>query len=164
MNLKRLAGVVFLIVLGFAAQAGAGQYANTEALAGLQTAKVYFDVNVGDPKQLLVRFKLLDQTVRQIDQAGVKPEVVVGFRGGATRLVTRGESHFKEEEKQYSQEIKNWIADFKSKGFVLEQCAIATDFLKIDPADILPEITVVANGFVSMVGYQNKGYGVVPMD
>ena len=162
--MKRFGVSVFLVFCVFLAPAWGGSYDNSAALGGLQTAKVYFDVNQGDAKKLIVRLDLLNRTVEQIREAGLNAEVVVGIRGGATKLVTRGTGHFKEEDIQYSDQIKKWIADFKAKGFVLEQCAIAAEFMKIDAADFLPEITLVANGYVSMIGYQNKGYAVVPMD
>jgi len=142
----------------------AESFDNRAALDGLKTVKVYFDVNVGDAKQLMIRLDLLSQTVDQIDGAGIRPEVIVGIRGGATKLVTRGTDYFKSDDVQYSERIKKRIAEFASRGFAIEQCAIAARFLDVDLSDMLPEIASVANGYVSMIGYQNKGYAVVPMD
>ncbi len=162
--MKRIMVSALLVLVAFLSPAWGSSYNNSAALAGLQTAKVYFDVNQGDAKKLLVRLDLLDRTVRQLAEAGLKPEVVVGLRGGATKLMTRGTGHFRNEDIQNSEPIKKWVADFKARGFVLEQCAIAMEFLKVEAADMLPEINIVANGYVSMIGYQNRGYAVVPMD
>jgi intracellular sulfur oxidation DsrE/DsrF family protein len=60
--------------------------------------------------------------------------------------------------------VQKWIEHFRQTGIVLEQCDIAARTFDVDPKDILPGIRVVDNGFVSMIGYQTKGYAVVPMD
>ena len=46
----------------------------------------------------------------------------------------------------------------------LEQCRIAAGFEDIAIADFLPQVKLVANGYVSMIGYQSQGYSFVPMD
>jgi len=162
--MKRVVFWIFLAFCVLSSPAWGGTFDNRAALSGLQTAKVYFDVNLGDARKLLVRLDLLTQTVDQFVESGLTPEVVIGIRGGATKLFTRGTGHFKEEDVQYSEPIKKRVSELKAKGFVIEQCAIATQFLNVKAEDMLPEVTMVANGYVSMIGYQNKGYAVVPMD
>ena len=162
--MKKIMVSLLLVLVALFSPAWGSSYDNSAALAGLQTPKVYFDVNQGDAKKLLVRLDLLDRTIRQMTEAGLRPEVVVGIRGGATKLMTRGTGYFREEDIQFSEPIRKWVADFKARGFVLEQCAIAMEFLKVEAGDMLPEINIVANGYVSMIGYQNRGYAVVPMD
>jgi hypothetical protein len=46
----------------------------------------------------------------------------------------------------------------------LEQCMLAAEVYEIDPEDILPEIDRVKNGYVSTIGYQAKGYSLVPVN
>jgi len=60
--------------------------------------------------------------------------------------------------------IQGWIGQFHENGFTLEQCAIAARGQKVPAGDILPEITVVKNGYISIVAYQNKGFALLPMD
>ena len=45
----------------------------------------------------------------------------------------------------------------------MELCSIAADAKKIDKGDFLPGIEVVANGYISVIGYQSKGYNLVPI-
>ena len=61
-------------------------------------------------------------------------------------------------------EIKEWIGQFQENGFFLEQCAIAARGQKVPYEDILPQIKVVQNGYISIVAYQNRGYALLPMD
>jgi uncharacterized protein len=144
--------------------ATAGAFTNTGALKGLTTVKVVVDVNVGDPELLLRRIELIDETYTQILDAGIKPVFVVAFRGPATRYVTRGKEHVAPEHEAVKKKIQGWIGQFRENGFTLEQCAIAARGQKVPAGDILPEITVVQNGYISIVAYQNKGFALLPMD
>jgi intracellular sulfur oxidation DsrE/DsrF family protein len=42
-------------------------------------------------------------------------------------------------------------------------CSIATKVFGIDNATLFPEMTVIGDGFVSLIGYQAQGYGLVPV-
>ena len=68
----------------------ANQLTDANALKGLKTVKVICDVNVGDPKLLLRRIELIDETYTQLIDAGIKPSFVVAFRGPASNYITRG--------------------------------------------------------------------------
>ena len=159
----RLTALLALILM-LPAAATAGAFTDARALGGLETVKVVVDVNVGEPKLLLKRIELIDATYTQLLDAGAKPVFVVAFRGPATRYVTRGEGHVKKEHLAVKKEVQGWISQFAENGFSLEQCSIAARGQKVPPGDILPEITVVQNGYISLVAYQNRGYALLPMD
>jgi intracellular sulfur oxidation DsrE/DsrF family protein len=142
----------------------ANQFTDTNALKGLKAVKVVCDVNVGDPKLLLRRMELIDDTYTQLIDAGIQPTFVVAFRGPATKFVTRGTRYVSPEHHAIKKEIKGWIDQFQENGFSLEQCAIAARGQKISYEDVLPQITVVQNGYISIVAYQNRGYALLPMD
>ena len=145
------------------AVAGSNQN-NGSALNGLKTARVYFDVSLKDDNLLVFRMELLDKTVKQMEDAGLKVNTVVGFRGGASRFITRDEHYVLEEEISNKKKIQDWVKRFSERGMVIEQCAIAADIHDIPHEDFMEEVTVVGNGYVSLVGYQAQGYSVVPMD
>ncbi len=142
----------------------ANQVADANALKGLKTVKVICDVNVGDPKLLLRRMELIDETYTQLIDAGVQPTFIVTFRGPASKYVTRGTGYVSPKNHAIKKEIQGWIAQFHENGFLLEQCAIAARGQKVPYSDILPQITVVRNGYISIIAYQNKGYALLPMD
>lgn len=160
--MREVAGLLVLIL--FPALALAGSIPNTPALKGLGTVKVVVDVNVGEPRLLLRRIEMIDETFSQLLDAGVKPVFVVAFRGPATRYVTTGEKHVAPGNLAVKKEIREWIDQFHENGFILEQCAIAAQGQKVPVEDILPRISVVKNGYVSLVAYQNKGFALLPMD
>ena len=154
--------VALLMVLP--SMAVAGNVDDSAALADLKQVKIICDVNVGEPKLLLRRLELIDETYSQLLDAGIRPTVVVAFRGGATHYVTRGDKYVADENAATKREIQGWIEQFQLHGFRLEQCAIAAKSGEVDPADILPAILVVQNGYISLVAYQTRGYALLPMD
>lgn len=157
------AGYLIAILL-IPVMAVANQYNDANALKGLKTVNVVCDVNVGDPKLLLRRIELIDETYTQLIDAGIRPNFIVAFRGPASKYVTRGSGYVSPEDYAIKKEIQGWIAQFHENGFSLEQCAIAARGQKVSYEDILPQITVVRNGYISIVAYQNKGYALLPMD
>jgi len=144
--------------------ANAEEYTDQASLKGMSSAKAFFDVNVGEPARLILRLRLINRTFEDLNESGVKPQFIVGFRSGATRLVTGDEFYYEETELPSKKKIVSWIKNLKSNGIVMEQCAIAAELNEVDADDILPEIKVVRNGYISLIGYQSKGYAVVPMD
>lgn len=142
----------------------AGSPDNKVAIADLTSVKIVCDVNVGEAKLLLRRLELIDETYSQILDAGVTPVVVVAFRGGASRYVTQGNEYVDAKDAGTKKEIQGLIDQFSRHGFRLEQCAIAARAQKVDPADVMTEITVVQNGYISIVAYQSRGYAFLPMD
>ncbi|MGB5985311.1 MAG: hypothetical protein WBG37_08395 [Desulfobacterales bacterium] len=142
----------------------AGQFTDADALKGLKTVKVVCDVNVGDPKLLLRRLELIDDTYTQLMDAGIQTTFIVAFRGPASKYVTRGIGYVSPEHQAIKKEIQGWIGQFHDSGFKLEQCAIVARGQKVSYDDVLPQITVVQNSYISIIAYQNKGYALLSMD
>jgi hypothetical protein len=65
-------------------------YNNDKALKGLTESRAYFDVTIGEPKQLLIRLQLVEKTYNQLVAAGVTPAFVIGIRGKASSFFTKG--------------------------------------------------------------------------
>lgn len=158
--------IMALSIVGlFAVQSLADtKFDNKGSLKGLQQAHVYFDVNLKDDKLLVLRMELLDRTVKELEEAGLEVTGVIGFRGGASRYITKVDHYVLERQISNKRKIQDWVKRFSDKGIVIEQCLIAAQILDIPTNDFLPEVTIVGNGYISLVGYQAQGYSVVPMD
>lgn len=157
-NLTILIVLLFLPVLTYAAPD------NSRSLAGLTHAGVIFDVNVGSPTRLLLRLQLIEETVNGLSHGGVIPDVVVAFRGGATLFMTGPDKYLPPDDLPHKKKVQAQVHYLKSLGYRLEQCAVAVRLLKVDPQDIIKDVPLVGNGYISMIGYQNRGYAFVPMD
>ncbi len=158
--------IVSTLFLLTAAASSAAQaiYDNDSALKNVLQANVYFDVNLDDSQKLLLRMNLLQKTVQQLRDAGLDKSIVIGFRGGASRFITKGDHYVLDEEIEDKQKIQTLISRFSDEGLTIEQCSIAADLLDIIHEDFLPGVRIVANGYISLIGYQTQGYAVVSMD
>lgn len=125
------------------------------ALAGLKTAKVIFDVRVPDMDKLVFNLALIEETHEGLLAQGVKPTVVVSFRGPGVNLLTSS---------VISQEALELVRQLKKKNIRVEVCSVATRVFKVDNAAIIPEVKVVGNVFNSYIGYQNKGYALIAIN
>lgn len=137
---------------------------NNDALAGLTQTKAVFDINQGNPDRLKLRLQLIEMSYQQLKKAGVTPDFVLTFRGKASFFLTSGLKYITIEDREVQQEIQALLRQFKSRGIPLEQCAIAANLAGIDFEDFIPEIKLVANGYISLMGYQNRGYAFIPME
>ncbi|MEC9491152.1 DsrE family protein [Flexistipes sp.] len=157
--------VSFIIFLLAAFSAQAQESENTPvSLKGVDTAEIVFDVNVGNPKLLSLRLKLIEKTLSDIS-SHTKYRAVVAFRGAASDFMTKNDNHIEKDEKQIKKDIYLRLKTLKNDyNVTLEQCAVAIGLRGISPEEIYDIINVVENGYVSIIGYQNQGYAFVPMD
>jgi intracellular sulfur oxidation DsrE/DsrF family protein len=154
--LMRILVMAALIMLACTAVSHAVQKPDDrEALAGLKTAKVIFDVRVPDLEKLVFNLRLFNETFDGIATQGVKPEMIVVFRGPGVRLLT-GTS--------LDEDARDLFRELRKKGVRFEACAVAMRVFKADPAGLFPEVKLVANVFNSLIGYQNKGYATIAIN
>lgn len=125
------------------------------ALAGLKSAKVVFDVRVPDLDKLVFNLKLFNETFEGLVAQGVKPKMVVAFRGPGVKLLTAAE---------LDEEALGHLRALIKKGVRFEACAVAMRVFKADPAALVPEVNLVGNVFNSYIGYQNKGYAMIAIN
>lgn len=55
------------------------------------------------------------------------------------------------------------IQELAKQGVRFEACAIATRLFHVDNASMISDVKVVGNTFISLIGYQAKGYAVIPI-
>jgi intracellular sulfur oxidation DsrE/DsrF family protein len=155
---------VFSAVVFAGGGAGTEARAESNALAGVRVANVYFDVNIGEPDKLLKRLELIETTYGHLVAAGFSPQVVVGIRGKASNFFTRDSGYVLDADLPVKKQLAARVEQFRAMGFAIEQCRVAAGMQEIDVVDFLPQLQVVDNGYVSMIGYQAQGYAFVPMD
>jgi intracellular sulfur oxidation DsrE/DsrF family protein len=136
-----------------------------EALKGLTSLKAVFEVRAAEPRSAalqlnLVRSMYKDNSIREITK---KPAFVVVFIGPAVKLVSTERKGFPAEQHKILDEIASTISEMSKDGIELEICLFAAHLLGVNAASILPEIKQVDNGWISLIGYQAKGYSLVPV-
>jgi intracellular sulfur oxidation DsrE/DsrF family protein len=134
-----------------------------DALESVQSTKTLFDINVSTANKLELYLQVIEQTYDDLIRQEQTPVFVIAFRGAAVRLITSENWAFSDEDQESIKKAAASIHKLSKQGVKLEACSIATRLFKIDNKTLLPEIKVVGNTFVSLVGYQTKGYALVPI-
>ena len=143
----------------FSSVASAAEY---EALKGIKEAKAIFDVRISDTKSAAIHMGLIHQTYKDLLAKKKNPDFAVVFIGPSVKLVSKNRAGFSQDDQKSLAEIANTVSQMKKDGIKLELCGVAAKLLQVDPASVLPEITVVENGWVSEIAYQIHGYALVP--
>jgi intracellular sulfur oxidation DsrE/DsrF family protein len=167
MNLKlksTLSVIIFstCLLLIFTAFGEAGEY---KALKDVKSVNTIFDFRDGIPENALVHIKLVhdtykDETIRAVTE---KPDFVVIFMAGSVKLLSNNREGFSPEQKKMLEEMDNVISAMSQDGIQMEICMFASNFFNVDPASVSPLISRVDNGWISSIGYQAKGYTLVPV-
>jgi len=153
-----LSAVVAAPVLGTGSHA-----ADDNPIAGLKDAKIAFDITAGDPGRLLSILNTIDETRESFARHGVTPHFVLAFRGPATLLTQTDLSRLKPEDRETATKIAAKLKQLHGSAGIerLDQCNIAMRTQKVDRAQVNPDVTVVENGWITLVGYQARGYAYI---
>ena len=150
--------IVSLALSGCATMEGAGMAAGAS-----KETKIAFDVTNGNPQALTVILTVIDLTRKQLMEAGMTPRMVVAFRGDASYSTNTNLSLVKEADRADALKIRSLIRELKKSSGVeaMEQCNVPLAARKLKPADVMEEVKVVPNGWISLVAYQQKGYAYI---
>jgi len=164
-NFSRLRHVLETLALGiFVACSTCAQAADdSAALKGIKEGKIAFDIHEGNPKLLLARLNVIDETRQSLIQQGVKPSFILAFRGPATKLVQTDQDKIKPDDRELAAKVAAKIKEMSKAPGVdgFEQCAVASRTQETKTELVLPEVRVVGNGFISLMAYQSKGYAYI---
>ena len=144
---------------------GSASAATYESLAGLKSIKAIFDVRAANAKSAAIQLKLIHDTYKDqgIRAVSMKPLFVVTFAGPSVKLISKDKQGFSAEDQKLMDEIAQTVQAMAKDGIKLEVCDFAAKVSGVDPASILPEIKHLPNGWISLIGYQAKGYSIVPV-
>lgn len=136
---------------------------DSAALAGVETGKVIFDINMAEPKKLTLYLMVIRETVDDLKRQGVKPDVILAFRGLSVRLISKDREGVELEDYLHYDKIAEQLKDLQEQGVRMESCSVATRLFGIDNNNLLDGIKPVGNTFVSLTGYQAQGYANIPI-
>jgi intracellular sulfur oxidation DsrE/DsrF family protein len=163
-TVKTLFAVLMLILASTTVQAGAMVINDAAALGDLKTGKGVFLVDIGDAKKLNFYLKVIQGTYKGMKEQGVDPEFVLVFIGPSVKYLSASPSVETEQAAGgVLMEIESNVEALVALGVRQEICAVATRVLGIDNKTVLPGLTLVGDGFISLIGYQSQGYHLVPV-
>ncbi len=156
------AATILLMLLTLATASWSMEPNDSAALSGLQQSKGIFLLSTGDPQMAAFYLEGVKSSHQSMAKQKVKPETIVVIIGPAVRLLTTEPAAELAESKEAIEAIATSIRELNELGIRMEVCAIATDYFKVPNDKLLPQLDLVADGWISLIGYQNKGYGFVP--
>jgi len=156
---------IFLSVCLLVATAADSLSEEYGTLKGLKSVKAVFDFELGNPQSALMHLQVIHQTFKDknIWMSKKKPEVVVVFVGPSVKLVSKNRGGFSAEDQKILDEYAGALSAMTRDGIKFEICLIAAKAFGVEPSSIVPEIKQVGNGWISLIGYQAKGYSLVPV-
>jgi hypothetical protein len=135
------------------------------ALAGVTVGKVFIALGYSDPNRVLRYLTLIEDAMGSLTAQGVKPEFIVTFFGVSSPYVSKDRRHIKFQEYEIADKIVAKVKAMSTKdGIRFEQCGYTAGVLKIDINSFIPEVTVIGNAGISMMGYHTKGYLVLRVE
>ena len=134
------------------------------ALANLKVGKGVFLIDIGDPAKLNFYLEVIQGTYKGMKSQGVEPDFVLVYIGPSVKYLSTSPSKEAEEAAGgVLLEIESNVGELASLGIRQEICAVATRVFGIDNSTVLPGLTLVGDGFISLIGYQAQGYHLVPV-
>ncbi len=137
---------------------------DSAALHGVKETKSVFLIDLSNPQKAAYYLELIRGTHEGLTRQGVTSNMVLVFIGETVKfLSTSPEDFVAMEYEDQLKSIANSSKELKKLGVRMEVCAVATRALSIDNDTILPEMKVVTDGFISLIGWQTQGHKLVPI-
>ncbi len=134
------------------------------ALNGIKEAKSVFLIDFTDVKTTAFYLKIIEGTHKGFTNQGVKPKMVLVFIGKTVQFLhTSQDEAFEMEYEKELDSIQDSIQKFSKLGVRMEVCAVATQVFNVDNNSIPKEMNIIADGFISLIGWQTQGYKLVPI-
>ncbi len=162
---KTIIWSIFLTVFLLTTTAGDCFSEEYSALQGLKSVKAVFGFQMGNPQNALIHLQVIHQTFKDKNMwiGKKKPDIVVVFYGPSVKLASKNRAGFTAEDQKVLDDYASTVSAMARDGVKFEICLIAVKFAGVEPSSILPEIKQVGNGWISVIGYQARGYSLVPV-
>ena len=125
--------------------------------------RIAFDITDGNATALIAKLNVIDLTRRQLLEKGVTPRFVLAFRGDASYYTQTNLAAIKETDRADALKIASMLREFRKANGVeaVEQCNVPLAARKLKPGDVMQEVKLVPNGWISLAEYQRKGYAYI---
>ncbi len=129
-----------------------------------QTYKAVFDCSSDDADYIKSRMWLVGKTMDMIEAKGDKADFVITLHGGCVPMVSNEYKEIVEDEDIKSiGKAQDYLRDLATKRKVrVIACAMSLASNAIEIKEVLPFVKIVPNSFIDTIGYQNRGYAMMP--
>jgi intracellular sulfur oxidation DsrE/DsrF family protein len=129
-----------------------------------QEYRAVFDCSSSDPRYILSRMALTERTKTMIEARGDTALFAVTIHGGC--IVAASKEYdllVPEEEAVYIKKAQETLARLAKDKVDVVACAIALEGFGIDREDVVPFMRISENSYIDTIGYQNRGYALMPL-
>ncbi|MBD3617882.1 MAG: DsrE family protein [Chromatiales bacterium] len=166
--MTRIATLLTTLLLGLAlllpAHAADTPASDARALGDLERGQGVFLVDIGDPGKLAFYLEVIEGTHANLLRQDVTPDFVLVYIGPSVKYLSRTpDEDALFEHHDALERIAASIARLEALGVRQEVCAVATRVFGIENDSLLPGLSLVGDGFVSLIGWQAQGYHLVPV-
>ncbi len=155
---------VLLPLIATVALGGCAAMSEHEARHGAANEmRMAFDITDSNPNALLTKLTVIDLTRKQLLEKGITPRIVLAFRGDASYYTQTNLALVKEADRADALKIASKLRELRKANGVeaMEQCNVPLAARKLKPTDVMQEVKLVPNGWISLVEYQRRGYGYI---
>lgn len=174
MTVLRLLSIAALALLTFAgtAPAPAAEPAgvtadkpdDANALAGVSSGKVVWDISMSDPENLAVHLSVVRETYDDLVRQDIEPDMVLAIHGRPVTYLQEDLSSLALEDLPQVEKVNAILDELNLlPGVRIEVCSVANRLMGVDNAAIRDGFHVVGNTWVSLIGYQAKGHAMIPI-
>ncbi len=162
--IKKILNTLLFVMIISTVNAAENVIDDSASLAELKVGKGVFLVDIGDAKKLNFYLEVIQGTYKGMKAQGVEPDFILVYIGPSVKyLSTAPSSETEQEAAGILLEIESNVEALAELGIKQEVCAVATRVFGIDNKTIFPDLTLVGDGFISLIGYQAQGYHLVPV-
>lgn len=163
-NLFKYTLLVLSLLLGSSQGHADSRINDRAALADLEVGQAVFLIDIADAKKMNFYLEIIQGTFKGMRDQGVTPDFVMVYIGPSVQyLSTSPDAEVEDRHGALLMEIESNVEKLAALGIEQEICAVATDAFGIDNETLLPELNLVGDGFISLIGYQAQGYHLVPV-
>lgn len=158
MNKTLLAALAALALAGCATMESAGPQSMPA-----NESRIAFDITDGNTTALITKLTVIDLTRKQLLEKGVTPKFVLAFRGDASFYTQTNLAVVKEADRADALKVAAMLRELRKANGVeaIEQCNVPLAARKLKPGDVMQEVKLVPNGWISLAEYQRKGYAYI---
>lgn len=156
--------VTAILVLGLSSGSIANEINDSIALNGVKNTKSVFLIDFTNLEKTAFYMKIIEGTHKGLVSQNVKPNMVLVFIGKTVKyLSTKQDEEYEMENYEYLESIQNSIKNLSKLNVRMEVCAVATKVFNVDNDSIPKEMNIIADGFISLIGWQTQGHKLVPI-
>jgi len=162
--IKKILNTLLFVMTISMAYAAENVIDDSTSLGELKVGKGVFLVDIGDAKKLNFYLEVIQGTYKGMKAQGVEPDFILVYIGPSVKYLSNAPSSETEQEAGgILLEIEVNVEALAELGIKQEVCAVATRVFGIENKTVYPDLALVGDGFISLIGYQSQGYHLVPV-